>query len=275
MIFYGGIFAPMISFNQKIKKRAKDINSYLCVGIDVNAKALGSDNFEDLKTHSKKIIDATRDIALAFKPNFAFFERWGSKGFKWLEETVEYIGSDCIIIADAKRGDIGNTARQYAESIFDHFGFDAVTLNPYMGEDSINPFLVHDDKGVFILCRTSNSSAHIFQNQKSNRGLFLYEEVAEWADSLNNKNNIGLVVGATVPQELSIVRDLAPDLPILIPGVGAQGGDLEKSVIEGNKSGIGIINVSRDISFSGDCTVESIRSSAQSYVKKINEALNG
>jgi len=265
----------MISFNQKIKKRAKDIKSYLCIGIDVNAKALGSDNFEDIKAHSKKIIDATRDIALAFKPNFAFFERWGSKGFKWLEETVDYIGSDCIIIADAKRGDIGNTAGQYAESIFDHFGFDAVTLNPFMGEDSINPFLAYEDKGVFILCRTSNSSAHIFQNQKSNRGLFLYEEVAEWADSLNNKNNIGLVVGATVPQELSIVRDLAPDLPILIPGVGAQGGDLEKSVIEGNKSGIGIINVSRDISFSGDCSVESIRSSAQSYVKKINEALNG
>ncbi len=265
----------MISFNQKIKKRAKDINSYLCIGIDVNEKALGSDNFEDIKAHSKKIIDATRDIALAFKPNFAFFERWGSKGFKWLEETVDYIGSDCIIIADAKRGDIGNTAGQYAESIFDHFGFDAVTLNPYMGEDSINPFLVHQDKGVFILCRTSNSSAHIFQNQKLNEGLFLYEKVAEWANSLNHKNNIGLVVGATVPQELSRVRDLAPDLPILIPGVGAQGGDLGKSVYEGNKSGIGIINVSRDISFSGDCSVESIRSSAQSYVKKINEALDG
>ena len=275
MIFYGGIFAPMISFNQKIKKRAIDIKSYLCIGIDVNAKALGSDNFEDIKAHSKKIIDATRDIALAFKPNFAFFERWGSKGFKWLEETVDYIGSDCIIIADAKRGDIGNTAGQYAESIFDHFGFDAVTLNPFMGEDSINPFLVHEDKGVFILCRTSNSSAHIFQNQKLNGGLFLYEKVAEWANSLNHKNNIGLVVGATVPQELSRVRDLAPDLPILIPGVGAQGGDLEKSVYEGNKSGIGIINVSRDISFSGDCSVESIRLSAQSYVKKINEALNG
>ena len=121
----------MISFNQKIKKRAKDIKSYLCIGIDVNAKALGSDNFEDLKTHSKKIIDATRDIALAFKPNFAFFERWGSKGFKWLEETVDYIGPDCIIIADAKRGDIGNTAGQYAESIFDHFGFDAVTPVSY------------------------------------------------------------------------------------------------------------------------------------------------
>ena len=265
----------MISFNQKIKKRAKDINSYLCIGIDVNVKALGSDNFEDIKAHSKKIIDATRDIALAFKPNFAFFERWGSKGFKWLEETVDYIGSDCIIIADAKRGDIGNTAGQYAESIFDHFGFDAVTLNPFMGEDSINPFLAHENKGVFILCRTSNSSAHIFQNQKLNGGLFLYEKVAEWANSLNHKNNIGLVVGATVPQELSRVRDLAPDLPILIPGVGAQGGDLEKSVYEGNKSGIGIINVSRDISFSGDCSVESIRSSAQTYVKKINEALNG
>ena len=265
----------MNSFNQKIINRAININSRLCVGIDVNAKALGSDNFDDLKIHSKNIIDATRDIALAFKPNFAFFESWGSKGYEWLEETVEYIGSDSIIIADAKRGDIGNTAEQYAESIFGHFGFDAVTLNPYMGEDSINPFLVNDDKGVFILCRTSNSSAHIFQNQKLNKGLLLYEKVAKWANSLNKRNNVGLVVGATVPQELSRVRDLSPDLPILIPGIGAQGGNLEKSVFEGNKSGIGIINVSRGISFPGDRSVESIRTSAQSYVKKINEALNG
>ena len=265
----------MISLNSRLKSITKERNSWLCVGLDISPDNLGSSDLSRLKEHTFNIIDATRDLAVAYKPNFAFFERWGSKGFKWLEETVDYIGSDCIIIADAKRGDIGNTAGQYAESIFDHFGFDAVTLNPFMGEDSINPFLVHEDKGVFILCRTSNSSAHIFQNQKLNGGLFLYEKVAEWANSLNHKNNIGLVVGATVPQELSRVRDLAPDLPILIPGVGAQGGDLEKSVCEGNKSGIGIINVSRDISFSGDCSVESIRSSAQSYVKKINEALNG
>jgi|TARA_B110000881_G_scaffold219586_1_gene241909 orotidine-5'-phosphate decarboxylase len=265
----------MISFNKKIKNRANKINSYLCVGIDVDPKLVGSSEFKDLVSHSKKIVDATRDLALCYKPNFAFFERWGSKGFKWLEDIVDYIGDESIIIADAKRGDIGNTAKQYAESIFNHFGFDSVTLSPYMGEDSIMPFLDFEEKGVFILCRTSNPSAHTFQTQNLIDGEYLYESVAKWANSLNFKENIGLVVGATAPQELSKVRKLAPDLPILIPGVGTQGGDLNNCVYESNKTGIGIINVSRDISFSGDCSEKSIRESATSYVDKINKALNG
>ena len=140
----------MISFNEKIKRRSKEINSFLCVGIDISSDSLGSDNLENLISHSKKVVDATKDIALAYKPNFAFFEKWGSKGFEWLEEMMGYIGDGPITIADAKRGDIGNTAKQYADSIFGHFDFDSVTLSPYMGEDSIMPFINNEEKGVFI-----------------------------------------------------------------------------------------------------------------------------
>ena len=158
----------MIPFNNKIKNRAKKINSYLCVGIDVDPVLVKSNKFDDLVSHSKRIVDATRDIALCYKPNFAFFERWGAKGFKWLEDIVNYIGEDAIVIADAKRGDIGNTAKQYAYSLFTHFDFDAVTLSPYMGKDSITPFIDNPEKGVFILCRTSNPSAVDLQNQQIN-----------------------------------------------------------------------------------------------------------
>ena len=178
------------------------------------------------------------------------------------------------IIGDAKRGDIGNTAKQYAASIFGHFGFDSVTLSPYMGEDSIMPFLNNEEKGVFILCRTSNPSAKTFQSLNFHDEVKLYEQVAKWADSLNVNDNVGLVVGATAPEELIKVRRLAPSLPILIPGIGAQGGDLVSCIKEGNKSGIGILNISRDISFSGSHSANDIRQSAKMYVKKMNEALN-
>ena len=265
----------MISFNTRLLDRAKKINSYLCVGIDISPELLGSDKLEDLVAHSKLVVDATRDIALAYKPNFAFFERWGPKGFEWLEQLVDYIGEGPILIADAKRGDIGTTASQYAESIFNYFGFDCVTLSPYLGVDSIDPFLLHSGKGVFILCRTSNPSGYEFQDKKIKNEAALYESVAMWANSLNTKDNIGLVVGATAPEELSAVRNIAPELPLLIPGIGAQGGDLEHSIRVGNSTGIGIINVSRSISFAGNLSKSDIQKSAITYVSKMNEALNG
>jgi len=265
----------MVSFNQRLIDRSNEINSYLCVGIDISPELLGSDNIDDLVHHSKLVVDATREFALAYKPNFAFFERWGSKGFKWLEELVEYIGDGPVLIADAKRGDIGSTANQYAKSIFNYFGFDCVTLSPYLGEDSIEPFIDYKEKGVFILCRTSNPSGAEFQSKKLVNDSFLYESVALWANTLNKYNNVGLVVGATAPEELSIIRNLAPDLPLLIPGVGSQGGDLGHSIRVGNSSSIGMINVSRSISFAGDMSESAIRNSAESYVTKMNIALNG
>ena len=264
-----------MSFNTRLSDRAKRINSYLCVGIDIGPELLGSDKLEDLVAHSKLVVDATRDIALAYKPNFAFFERWGPKGFEWLEQLIEYIGEGPILIADAKRGDIGTTASQYAESIFNYFGFDCVTLSPYLGVDSIDPFLLHSGKGVFILCRTSNPSGYEFQDKKIKNEAALYESVAMWANSLNTKENIGLVIGATAPEELSTVRNIAPELPLLIPGVGAQGGDLEHSIRVGNSTGVGIVNVSRSISFAGNFSKSDIKKSAIAYVSRMNEALNG
>ena len=263
-----------MSFNFKLKSLIKEHNSCLCVGLDISPESLGSSNISSLKKHSFDVIDITRDLAIAYKPNFAFFERWGAAGFAWLEEIISYIGNKHILIADAKRGDIGNTAKQYAESVFTHFGFDCITLNPYLGRDSIEPFLCYDSKGVFILCKTSNGSGPEFQNQIITNKRPLYQEVAYWANDMNKNNNIGLVVGATYPDELQIVRDIVPELPILIPGIGAQGGDLEKCVKISNKSSIGIINVSRAISFPKDKSKSAIGSIAESYMLKINRALN-
>ena len=248
--------------------------SYLCVGLDISAESLGSSSLMDLKDHAKQVVDNTRDLAAAYKPNFAFFERWGSKGFQWLEEIVDYIGTGPIIIADAKRGDIGNTAEQYAKSIFDHFGFDAVTLSPYLGQDSVEPFLDRKEKGVFILCRTSNPSGSQFQDHQDD-GKALYERVAIWANGINAKDNVGLVVGATAPEELTRIRKIAPDLSMLIPGVGAQGGDLEHSVRVGNQTSVGIINVSRGICFAGDHSGSAIRNAAESYVAKMKILFDG
>ena len=263
----------MISFNSRLKSVVKEKGSCLCVGLDINPEAFGSSNLSNLKEHTFKVIDATREFAVAYKPNFAFFERWGAAGFAWLEETVVYIGKDHITIADAKRGDIGNTASQYAESIFNHFGFDCVTLSPYMGKDSIEPFIKEKNKGAFVLCRTSNPSAEDLQNKLVN-GKPLYHDVAHLINGLNKHDNLGLVVGGTAPDELLDVRAIAPEIPLLIPGIGAQGGDLKHSVKVSNRSGVGLINISRGISFVGNMTQKEIYNATKEYEKKIKEAMN-
>ena len=262
----------MLSMKNNIESIVRDRKSWLCVGLDISPDKLGSENLNVLKDHTYKVIDATRDFAVAYKPNFAFFERWGAAGFSWLEETVSYIGTDYIKIADAKRGDIGNTAEQYAESIFNHFNFDCVTLNPYMGKDSIEPFLNKPEKGAFILCRTSNPSAKEIQNIETNR-IPIYCKVAKMAEALNKNNNVGLVVGATAFDELVEIRKIVCDLPLLIPGIGAQGGDLKHSLQIGNRTGVALINVSRGISFAGDMTRKTIYEAAYEYVAKMHEAL--
>ena len=265
----------MYSFNYHLLKEIEKKQSHLCVGLDINPEGFANKNvtINDLKTHTEKVISATQDLAVAFKPNLGFYERWGSKGFKWLEETMELFEDNTIVIGDAKRGDIGNTAEQYAISLFDHFGFDAVTINPYMGVDSINPFIKNPKKGAFILCKTSNPSSINFQNLKLD-GSNLYETVAKKCFEWNKKENIGLVVGATAPEEILNVRKIAPGLPLLIPGVGAQGGSLEKSMKNGNKNGKCLINVSRGIIFSTDLSEKSIRNSAKDYVDKMRECID-
>lgn len=240
----------------------------------MNPEALGASqvSLDALKSHAFKVIDATHDLAAAFKPNLAFFERWGSAGFQWLEETMDRFGNDTIIIGDAKRGDIGNTAKQYAHSLFNHFGFDAVTLSPYMGADSIAPFTSDPEKGVFILCRTSNPSAIDLQNQPIG-GECLFDKTAQLCVEWNDNENVGLVVGATAPEEISRIRKQAPGLPFLIPGIGAQGGDLERSMTDGNSNGDALINVSRGISFAGDMSEKAIRSAAQDYVNQMQDIM--
>lgn len=265
----------MKSFITRLSEQITRKNSHLCVGLDISPEGLGNKNakLSDLIDHSLKIIDATVDLAVCYKPNLAFFERWGSDGFKWLEKVIGYIGNNAIIIADGKRGDIGNTAKQYAISIFDHFGFDAVTINPYMGSDSIKPFVENPEKGVFILCRTSNPSASELQELKVEENS-LYEKVAKLAVELNINDNIGLVVGATASSEIRKIRKIAPKLPFLIPGIGAQGGDLGKSMQYGNENGIAIINISRGISFAGNMSSKAIKNAAQDYVEKMREIIN-
>jgi len=266
----------MKSFTTRLSEQIYSKKSHLCVGLDISQEGLGDSSavLSKLIDHSFKVIDATIDVAACYKPNLAFFERWGADGFIWLEKVIGRIGNDSIIIADGKRGDIGNTAKQYAKSIFNHFGFDAVTINPYMGSDSIKPFIENPEKGVFILCRTSNKSAVELQDLEVNSNK-LYEQVAKLAVELNISDNIGLVVGATAPSEIEHIRKIALKLPFLIPGIGAQGGDLEKSMKYGNHNGIAIINISRGISFAGDMSAKAIEESAQNYVNEMREIMNG
>ena len=280
----------MKPFNLRLSKLIKSKRSHLCVGLDMNPEAMGSSNttLDELKKHSLKVIDATSDLASAFKPNLAFFERWGSEGFKWLEALMDYFPDDLIIIGDAKRGDIGNTAKQYAYSLFTHFDFDAVTLSPYMGKDSITPFIDNPEKGAFILCRTSNPSAVDLQNQQINiessdqtvqrideiPNEMLFDKTAQLCVEWNKNNNVGIVVGATAPQEISRIRSYAPSLPFLIPGIGAQGGDLTQSMLDGNKNGDALINISRGISFSGDLSSKAIRNAAKDYLSQMREIID-
>ena len=280
----------MKPFNLRLSKLIKSKRSHLCVGLDMNPEAMGSSNttLDELKKHSLKVIDATSDLASAFKPNLAFFERWGSEGFKWLEALMDYFPDDLIIIGDAKRGDIGNTAKQYAYSLFTHFDFDAVTLSPYMGKDSITPFIDNPEKGAFILCRTSNPSAVDLQNQQINiessdqtvqrideiPNEMLFDKTAQLCVEWNKNNNVGIVVGATAPQEISRIRNHAPSLPFLIPGIGAQGGDLTQSMLDGNKNGDALINISRGISFSGDLSSKAIRNAAKDYLSQMREIID-
>jgi orotidine-5'-phosphate decarboxylase len=216
-----------VKFVNKLLEAARRNRSLLCVGLDPDPQKLP---VKDVFEFNKAIIDATSDLVCAYKPNLAFYEALGIRGLQALKKTIAYIPADIPIIGDAKRGDIGNTASAYAKSLFGYFKFDAVTVNPYLGYDSIEPFLQYKDKGVFVLCRTSNHSAADFQDLMDNSGMRFYQSVAIRAREWNKENNIGLIVGATYPGELKEIRKMCPDMVLLMPGIGAQGGDLELSV---------------------------------------------
>ena len=225
----------MVSFTTKLLAAAKKNQSLLCVGLDPDPEQMP---IRDVAEFNKAIIEATHDLVCAYKPNIAFYEAFGPAGLEALRKTIESVPGHIPIIGDAKRGDIDSTARAYARAMFDVWNFDAVTVSPYLGRDSVEPFLARADKGVFVLCRTSNPGGRDFQelqvtSQYDRTTMPLFERVAMESAAWNDNDNVGLVVGATYPEELKRVRELCPETVILIPGVGAQGGSLELAVRNG------------------------------------------
>jgi orotidine-5'-phosphate decarboxylase len=241
----------MKSFNERLQEIQTQRNSLICIGLDVDPIKLPvclRDREDSVLEFNARIIEATHDLVCAYKPNLAFYEALGGRGLDVLRETLKLIPKSVLTIGDAKRGDIGNTAERYAVSLFDDFGFDAITVNPYMGSDSVEPFLKRPDKGVFLLALTSNPGSKDFQRLKIGT-MPLYEKIVRKAKQWNVNNNLGLVIGATHPKDLKRVRAIVPDMPILLPGIGTQGGDLKLSIQNGrSKKGSGIIvNASRSV----------------------------
>jgi orotidine-5'-phosphate decarboxylase len=219
-----------VNFNEKLTNATEKNDSLLCIGLDPDPALMPSK--VGVFKFNKDIIDATSNLVCAYKLNLAFYEALDD-GIDILKRTIKYIPDDIPVIGDAKRGDIGNTARAYAKAIFITLGFDATTVNPYLGSDSVEPFIEYWDKGIFILCRTSNPGAVDFQNltfETEKARLSLFEIVALRAALWNKQGNVGLVVGATYPDELKLIRQTHPNMLFLIPGIGAQGGDLASSV---------------------------------------------
>lgn len=245
-----------MDFLNRLDLTCENNNSLLCIGLDIDLGRLGQDMLakeDPIFAFNKRIIDETKDFVCAYKPNIAFYEMYGIYGLQALIKTIEYIPDEVPVILDAKRGDVGHTAQAYAKSIFEVFKADATTINPYMGYDSIKPFTEYREKGIFILCLTSNAGYKDFQ-KSGEESVPLYKHVAVHVKEWNVFGNCGLVVGATNADELKEIRSIAGDMPILIPGVGAQGGDLELSVKYGvtkNKNRA-IINSSRGIIYSDD-----------------------
>ena len=238
-----------MKFVDKLLKASKANKSLLCIGLDPDPERMP---IGDIFAFNQAIVDVTRDLVCAYKPNLAFYEALGFDGLRALERTVKYIPEDIPVIGDAKREDIGNTSRAYARALFDGYGFDAITVSPYLGHDSIKPFLEYEERGVFILCRTSNPGSADFQALSVRKGTEvspLYREVALKAREWNDSGNIGLVVGATYPEELREIRTLCSDMPILIPGVGPQGGELKAAARAGvdSKGGMALVASSRQV----------------------------
>ena len=253
----------METFFSLLERRVDDSSSLLCIGLDPHISELKEPSAASALDFCLNLVKQTARYAAAFKPNAAFFEVLGAEGWTALKQLIEAInaeshrlGSRIPIILDAKRGDIASTAEAYAKSALENLGVDCITLNPYLGKDSIEPFIGNPEKGVFLLCKTSNSGSGDLQDlilakdSEPSQGLPLYEHVAKLAQSWNTKNNIGLVVGATHVDAMKRVRAAAPDLWFLAPGVGAQGGELELALKSGlRKDGKGmLIPMSRAIS---------------------------
>ena len=256
--------------------RIQQKESFLCVGLDVDPTRIPSHLNGDVLAFNKAIIDATRDLCVAYKPNTAFYEALGLNGMHILKETIDYIGTDHFVIADAKRGDIGNTSRYYASFAFHTLGADSITVAPYMGEDSVAPFLEYPDKWAIVLALTSNAGSQDFQHalQDGNEPLYatVMRRIMEWGTS----DQIMFVCGATQAEKFAELRRIAPDHFFLVPGIGAQGGDLEGVCKYGMNDHCGLlVNSSRGILYAsgGKNFAETARDSARALQEKMAEAL--
>lgn len=257
--------------------------SYLCVGLDTDIQKVPAHllDFPDpVFEFNRQIIDATRDHCVAYKPNIAFYEAGGRKGWESLQKTLEYIPKDCFTIADAKRGDIGNTSGLYARAFFDKnssgLDFDAVTVAPYMGQDSVLPFLEYPAKWVILLALTSNSGAQDFQNLTLTDGGRLFEKVLRTSQAWGSEENLMYVVGATQARSLEDIRKIVPDHFLLIPGVGAQGGSLAEVSRYGLNKDCGLlVNSSRGIIYasSGEDFADRAQEEAAAIQKEMAEYL--
>ncbi len=256
------------SFFEFLSERCQQVDSLLCVGLDPHVDDLPRPSAAAARDFCLHLVEATSSIAAAYKPNSAFFEVYGAEGVQALKDIIAAVPDGIPVILDAKRGDIGSTAQAYAQAAFQTLGAHAITVNPYLGSDSVAPFLKDPSKGVFLLCKTSNQSAGEFQD-KLIAGQPLYAQVAQLARSWNKNKNVGLVVGATYPEVLAELRDLAPELWFLTPGIGTQGGDVEAALAAGlREDGLGmLIPISRGISRAPDPAV-----AAQDLREAINSA---
>jgi orotidine-5'-phosphate decarboxylase len=264
---------------ENIKKK----QSFLCVGLDTDVNKIPEFMFDKYEgdyifEFNKQIIDATAKYCVAYKPNLAFYESLGLQGWDVLERTVDYIRSnypDMFLIADAKRGDIGNTSAMYARTFFGAMDFDSVTVAPYMGEDSVSPFLTYEGKWVTLLALTSNKGAFDFQFMKdAETGDSLYQKVLKTSKNWGNADNMMYVVGATKADMLSDIREIIPDNFLLVPGIGAQGGSLEEVVKHGMNSQCGLlVNSSRAIIYAAND--ETFAEAAAREAKKVQEQMAG
>ena len=253
--------------------------SFLCIGLDVDLKKIPSfllDYEDPIFEFNKRIIDATKDLCVAYKPNLAFYECLGVKGWQSLAKTMDYIPKDIFTIADAKRGDIGNTSKYYAQTFFDEYQFDSVTVAPYMGVDSVSPFLEFDNKWVILLALTSNGGALDFQMLPTTDNKRVFEKVLEKSSTWGTQDNLMYVVGATRGELIADVRKIVPDHFLLVPGVGAQGGSLEEVAEFGMNDHCGLlVNSSRGIIYAGNDTDfdQKARASAKELQQQMEQQL--
>lgn len=260
---------------QQLLEQIRIKKSFLCVGLDADIEKIPSFllGLEDpIFEFNKRIIDATKDYCVAYKPNIAFYEAMGAKGWESLAKTIDYIPTEIFTIADAKRGDIGNTSAMYAKTFFETYNFDSVTIAPYMGSDSVQPFLNQEGKWAIVLALTSNQGAYDFQFEELKSGEKLFEKVLKRTSRWGSDGNMMYVVGATKAESLSEIRKIIPNHFLLVPGVGAQGGSLEEVCKHGLNDEVGLlINSSRGIIYASKG--EDFAEAASAAARKIQEEM--